>query len=344
MRSGEAHVALFRRVLRRLGGLAFTLFGATLVTFAISHLVPTDVARLVAGDHASPAVVEHIRHSLGLDRPVWVQYAIYLRQLLHGDLGTSIRSGAPVLGEIAGAAGATAELAVYALLLIAAASLILGSLAARYHNRWIDQVVRLSSALALSLPTFWSGLLLIGVFAAWANWAPSGGRLDPDLAGVTPLTGFVTLDALAAGRLDVFLDALAHLALPAITLALISIGGMTRLLRASLLEVRGSTYVLRARSAGLSEWTILTRYALPNALIPFVTSLGLVFADLLGGAVVTEILFGWPGLGSYTMQAIAGLDFPAIMGFTLFVAAAYAVANLLVDLLCTVLDPRTRTS
>ncbi len=197
-----------------------------------------------------------------------------------------------MLGEILDAAGATAELAVYALILIAAVSLTLGSLAAQYHDRWIDQLVRLSSALALSTPTFWSGLLLIGLFAAWANWAPSGGRLDPDLAVVVPLTGFVTLDALAAGRFDVFVDALAHLALPAITLALISIGGMTRLVRASLLAVRGSTFIQRARAAGLREWTILTRYALPNALIPFVTTLGLVFAELLGGAVVTELLFG----------------------------------------------------
>lgn len=323
--------------------LALTLFGATLITFVISHLIPTDVARLIAGDGASEAVVEGLRIKLGLDQPIWTQYGIYLSNLSRGDLGVSIRTGQPVLEELLRAAPATIELAVTAFLIILIASLALGVWAAITWNRAPDQIIRTLSTIAISSPTFWTALILIGVFAVMLGWAPLGGRVDPELALPPALTGFLVIDALLVGRLDVAGNAIAHLALPALTLALAATGSAIRLIRASLLETLAQDYVRRARAAGLSEWRVMTRYALPNALIPFVTSLGLLLADLIAGAVVTEMIFGWPGLGTYTLEAVAGLDFPAIMGFTLFAALVYAIASFVIDLLNSMLDPRART-
>jgi peptide/nickel transport system permease protein len=329
---------------RRLPSLVLTLLGTSLVTFVISHLVPSDTARLIAGDGASEAVVAGIRAKLGLDQPLWTQYAVYLSQLGRGDLGVSIRTGEPVLAELLRAAPATFELAAVAFTLIVVFSLGLGCLAALNRDRFADQIIRIVSALAISTPTFWTSLLLIGLFGAALGWSPLGGRIDPDLPPIPSLTGFLTIDAILRGRPDVLISALGHLILPAITLAVASSGAAVRLIRASLLEVLGQDYIRRARSGGLSEWVVLTRYALPNALLPFITTLGLTLADLLGGAVVTEMIFSWPGLGSYTLAAIAGLDFPAIMGFTVLAAAVYALANLFVDLLNGFLDPRARSS
>jgi peptide/nickel transport system permease protein len=317
-----------------------TLFGATLVTFVISHLVPADVARLIGGDDASPEMVARIVRSGGLDQPVWRQYLIYLDHLAHGDLGVSIRTGRPVLGELLAVLPATAELAFAAFAIILVFSLVLGSLAALERDRLADQVIRVLSALSISTPTFWLGLLLIALFSAKLGWLPLGDRLDESLTPAPSVTGLLTVDGLIAGRLDVVVDALRHLVLPAMTLAIGATGASTRLVRASLLEILSADYVRRARSAGFSEWVVLTRYALPNALVPFVTTMGLLLADLLGGAVVTEIIFGWPGVGAYTIDAIAGLDYPAIMGFTLFAAAVYALANMAVDVACGLLDPR----
>lgn len=332
-----------RAVAGRVAGFLATLIGASLITFAISHLIPNDPARLAAGDGASPEVVAQMRERLGLDQPIWEQYLRYVAGLARGDFGLSIRSGEPVLDELLRAAPATIELALAALILIVAASLTLGAVAAMNHNKPIDHAVRVASALSLSTPTFWSALALIGIFGVALGWAPLGGRLSVDVDAPAAITGLVVVDAALAGRFDIAVDALAHLALPAVTLAIAAWGGAVRLFRAALLDVLQQDFVRRARAAGLSPWRIATRYAAPPALVPYTTAMGLTFADLLGGAVVTEMIFNWPGLGAYTMQAIAGLDFPAIMGFTLLAAVVYASINLLVDVLIGVIDPRTRS-
>ncbi|OYY78151.1 MAG: peptide ABC transporter permease [Sphingomonas sp. 28-62-20] len=329
-------------VLRRLAGMIGVLLGVSVITFVIAQLVPTDVARLVAGDHASPAIIARVRAELGLDRPIWVQYGLYLDRLVHGDLGTSIRSGRAISDELMERLPATIELAFASFALIVAAGLSLGVAAALGARRWPDHLIRTISTIAISAPTFWTGVLLLAIFFGWLGWLPPGGRIDPDLLGEPGLTGLYIIDGLIAGRLDIVGSALLHLALPAITLALASSGSAIRLVRASMLDVLQEDYVRRARAAGLSEATVVLRYALPSALVPFVTAMALYLADLLAGAVVTEIIFGWPGLGSYTLEAIAGLDFPAIMGFTLLAAVFYTIANQLVDLIYGLLDPRLR--
>ena len=259
-----------------------------------------------------------------------------------GDLGVSIRTQEPVAAELARAIPATAELALFAFIIVLIVGVGFGAAAARHKDSLLDQTARLFGAIGVSTPTFWTGLILIAIFADMAGLAPTGGRLTPDIVDAPNITGLLVLDGLLTFRFDVVLDALGQLALPAITLALAPAAAMTRLVRASLLEVYSADYIRRARASGLDEGVIFRHYALPNALVPLLTVLGVLLADLLVGAVITESIFGWPGLGTYTIEAIAGLDFPAIMGFTLFAAAVYAIANLSVDILNSVIDPRAR--
>lgn len=331
---------MLRFIARRFAGLVLTLLGASLVTFFISHVIPTDVARLIAGDGASEEIVAGLRTKLGLDQPIWVQYGLYLQDLSQGDLGVSIRSGQPVAEELLRAAPATLELALAAFVLIVAGGLGLGALAALSRGRLLDKTVRAFSILSISTPTFWSALVLIAVVSVVLQWAPLGGRIDPELAPPATRTGFLVLDSILDGRWDALASALHHLLLPALTLALAALGGAIRLVRATLLESLSQDYVLRARASGLSTWRVLSGYAMPSALVPFVTVQAIVVGDLFAGAVVTEMIFGWPGLGSYTLGAVAGLDFPAIMGFTLLASAGYACANLVADLLVARIDPR----
>ena len=202
--------------------------------------------------------------------------------------------------------------------------------------------MRVVSTIAISAPTFWTGVVMLMLFFGWLDWAPPGGRIDDRLLDATTTTGLYVLDGILTGRPDVVADALRHLALPALTLALASAGSAIRLMRASMLEVLHEDHVRRARSAGLPERVVIVHYAMPTAIIPFVTAMAIFLAELLAGAVVTEIIFGWPGLGSYTLEAIAGLDFPAIMGFTLVAAVFYTLANQAVDLIYGRIDPRLR--
>ncbi|MBU6407227.1 MAG: ABC transporter permease [Alphaproteobacteria bacterium] len=330
----------FYQLMRRLPGIALTLIGAVVVTFIIARLIPADPARLIAGDGASERVIAQIRAEYGLDKPVTTQFVQYLSDLAHGNLGLSLRSGEPVLNELLRVAPATFELALAALILIVLFGMALGSWSALTKDRLSDQLIRALSAIAISTPTFWTAMFFVLVFAAALSWAPLNGRFDPTLPALPQVTGLRTLDALLSGRLDAFGDALAHLILPAATLAFANIGLTTRLVRTAMLDTLTQDYVRRARSAGLSEWKVITAYALPNAMIPFLTATGLMFADLIVGAIITEMIFGWPGLGAYTLEAIAGLDFPAIMGFTVFAALIYAFVNALIDIANGVIDPR----
>ncbi len=333
---------IIRTIALRLALMGFVLAGLILITFIISRLIPTDPARLIAGDYASPDVVAAIRQELGLDKPLIDQFRIYVEGLLRGDLGTSITSRRPVIDDLARFAPATIELALSAMTLSVAGGLIFGVLSAVYKDSWIDQLVRLIAMVGVSTPSFWLALLLLLFFYGQLDLFPAGGRIDPDLAALPQPTGLYMIDGALALRGDVLSSALAHLFLPSLCLALITTGGFARLIRASLLEELGRSYVRTARAIGLTRWRTVLRHALPNALTPFVTQLGLSFAGMLTGAVVTESMFGWPGMGGYILQATETLDFPAIMGFTLVVGVIYAVLNLVIDLCYLLLDPRLR--
>lgn len=327
---------------QRIWGLILVSLGVCVITFVISHLIPGDPARLLAGERASDEMVVHIRHQLGLDQPLLYQFYHYLVDLLHGDLGNSIRTGRPVLEDLQAFFPATLELAFAALLLAILMGVPLGVMSAVWQNRWIDHLVRVFAVAGISTPAFWLGLGAIIVFYGHLDWLPSGGRLDDWLDPPASHTGFYTLDALLAGDLDVFWNALQHLLLPAVTLAFVHVGIVARQIRSAMLEQLGEDYVRTARANGLGRWQVILGHALPNALIPSITVLGLALGDLLYGAVLTETVFAWPGMGAYVVNSIQSLDFPAVMGFAVVVSVAYVLVNLLVDLLYLWVDPRLR--
>ena len=325
---------------QRCWGLVLVVAGVCVITFIISHLIPGDPARLLAGERASDEIVQHIRHQLGLDLPLWQQFARYVSALLHGDLGTSIRTGRPVLEDLKAFFPATLELAFCALAIALVVGIPLGVLSAVYRNRWTDHLVRLLALTGISTPAFWLGLGGIVLFYGKLNWLPGSGRLDDWLDPPAHVTGFYLLDSLLAGDTEVFINAVQHLILPAATLAFVHLGIVARQIRSAMLEQLGEDYIRTALASGLPRWTIILRYALPNALIPSVTVLGLALGDLLYGAVLTETVFAWPGMGAWVVTSIQALDFPAVMGFAIVVSFAYVLVNLIVDLLYLWIDPR----
>ncbi|PAA11927.1 ABC transporter permease [Pseudomonas fragi] len=325
---------------KRLLGLLLVVFGVSLITFTISHLIPGDPARLIAGDRASDALVAGIRHQLGLDLPLYQQYGRYVLDLVQGDLGTSIRTNRPVLEDLQAFFPATLELALVALFLAIVVGVPLGVLSAVYHNRAIDQIARTLAVTGISTPAFWLGLGAIVLFYGHLGWLPGGGRLPEGLTPPNTITGFYLIDSLLAGNFSLFVDALKHLILPAATLGFVTLGVISRQIRSAMLDQLGEDYIRTARAYGLSKWTVILRHALPNALIPSVTVLGLTLGDLLYGAVLTETVFAWPGMGAYVVKSIQSLDFPAVMGFAILVSFIYVLLNMAIDLLYRVIDPR----
>ncbi|MGG7753517.1 ABC transporter permease [Klebsiella aerogenes] len=325
---------------QRCWGLILVVAGVCVITFIISHLIPGDPARLLAGDRASDEIVRHIRQQLGLDLPLWQQFARYVDALLHGDLGTSIRTDRPVLEDLKTFFPATLELAFCALLIALVVGIPLGVLSAVYRNRWTDHLVRLMALTGISTPAFWLGLGVIVLFYGKLDWLPGSGRLDDWFDPPTRVSGFYLLDSLLEGNIEVFFNALQHLILPAATLAFVHLGIVARQIRSAMLEQLNEDYIRTALASGLPKFTIVVRYALPNALIPSITVLGLALGDLLYGAVLTETVFAWPGMGAYVVSSIQALDFPAVMGFAIVVSFAYVLVNLVVDLLYLWIDPR----
>lgn len=325
---------------QRCWGLVLVMAGVCVITFVISHLIPGDPARLLAGDRASNEMVQHMRQQLGLDQPLYIQFYRYVVDLLHGDLGTSIRTGRPVLEDLRAFFPATLELAFSALFLAIILGVPLGVLSAVYRNKFPDHLVRMMSVIGISTPAFWLGLGVIILFYGQLNLLPGGGRLDDWLDPPTHITGFYVLDAVLTGNHEVLLNSLQHLLLPALTLAFVHMGIVARQIRSAMLEQLGEDYIRTAKANGLSHWRVILSHALPNALIPSITVLGLAMGDLLYGAVLTETVFAWPGMGAYVVSSIQALDFPAVMGFAVVVSFAYVLVNLLVDLLYVWIDPR----
>lgn len=331
-------------VLRRLAMLVLVTFGVSVICFVISRLIPGDPAQMMLGPRATPQAIAEMRSRLGLDQPVTTQYIQYMSDLLRGDFGVSIITRQPVLGELWSYIPATLELMLMAMVLSIVVGVPLGVLTALRRDTWVDNLGRGLAILGISAPTFWLGLMLMLLLYAELGWLPGSGRLD---IGVTPpphVTGLYLIDAAIAGDGLAWRSAFNHLLLPAITLALASVGTVVRLVRGSMIEVLAEDYIRTARAYGLAPWRIHFVYALKNALIPFVTVLGLELAALLFGSVVVESVFAWPGVGNHVLGAILNLDFPVIMGFTVLASVVYVLANLLVDLAYLVLDPRIQIS
>jgi ABC-type dipeptide/oligopeptide/nickel transport system permease component len=329
----------------RLAGLVLVVVGITLVTFITLHVFPADPARLLAGPGATPDQVQQIRRDLGLDQPLPVQYLRYLGDLATGNLGRSIQTGQPVANDLIQRLPATLELALVTMLVYVLVSIPLGVVAAVSRGRPPDLLIRLFSVAGLAVPAFWLGFLLQLVLYRDLGWFQHPvGRLAPEVPPPPFVTGFYLIDSLVAGRLDAFGSAFVQLVMPVACLVASRIGVGVKLTRTSLLDVIGSDYVRTARAKGLRERSVLYGHALRNALMPVVTALGVQFGYLLGGTLVVEVVFGWPGIGQYAIGSITTVDFPAIMSVTVIVSVFFVLANFLVDVLYLYLDPRLRAA
>jgi peptide/nickel transport system permease protein len=329
-------------LLRRLVGFVFVMIGVSIITFSLSHLVPADPAQVALGDHATDAQINAFREKYGLNKPVTEQYWIYVTNLIKGDLGISLRTRRPVAADLRDFFPATFELSLTALVFSILIGVPAGVISATARNRLPDHVVRIASLIGGSIPIFWLGLILIGFFYGHLGWLPGGSRIDKFIPAPPPVTGLFTVDSLLAGNSQAFWSSVQHLLMPALALGYFSTAIIARMMRSSMLEVLNQRYVLAARARGLSQGSVVWRHAVRNALIPTVTTIGVTFGSLLSGAVLTETIFSWPGLGRYATNSAINLDFPAVMGVALLAALVYTSANLIVDVGYHWLDPRIR--
>ena len=334
----------FRYLGHRLAFAGVAFLGVIVVAFLVAHMVPADPLAVVLSDQATkdPSIRAAYMKRWGLDRPLPEQFLVYLANVAHGDLGESFTTRRPVLRDLAQFLPATIELAGAALVVSLIFGVPLGVWAAVRHNRSADHAARLLSLVGAASPIFWTGLIALYVFYYLLRWAPGPGQVDPRQALPPAVTGFLLVDSLVAGRVDVFLSALAHLVLPALVLGWFIMGLIARTTRSALLEVLKADFVRTARAKGLEDRRVVGFHALRNALIPVLTVTGLAFASLLSGAVLTETVFAWPGIGRYAVTAATRLDYPAILGVTMLTAVIYITVNLIVDLLYGALDPRIR--
>ncbi len=330
---------LFKRIL----GLVPVLLGITLAVFLLLRFIPGDPAIVLAGERATPDQVAALREQLGLNQPLFVQYFAFLGNLLQLNLGNSLISGIPVIDEIKTRWTATFELTIAALAIATSVGIPAGVVAAVRKDRWLDQVLMAGSLLGVSIPVYWLGLLLVYLFAVTLNWLPPSGRISTEIGlSFQPITGFYVLDALLRLNWTVLGDVVAHLVLPALTLSTIPLAIVARITRSAMLEVLTQDYIRTARAKGLPDRLVIFRHALKNALLPINTTIGLQFGTLLGGAILTETIFSWSGIGSWVYEGILARDYPVVQGGVVFIAGAFVVINLLVDLSYAWVDPRIR--
>ena len=332
-----------RFALRRLVQLVPILLGLSVLVFLFVRALPGDPAVALLGERATPELISQTREALGLDRPVHEQYVSYMKQVSEGDLGHSIKTQQPVLTEIKRRFPATVELSVAALVFAIGLGIPLGFWAARRQGKWFDHLSMAGSLVGISVPVFFLAYLLKYVFAVKLGWLPTIGRLDL-IRDLDHPTGFYTVDALLAGDLGAFGDAVKHLILPGIALGTIPLAIVTRITRASVLEVVNEDYVRTARAKGLPAGIVNRRHVLRNAMLPISTVIGLQTGLLLSGAVLTEIVFAWGGMGQFMYDAIFTRDYPVIQGGILFLAVVFVLVNTLVDLTYGLLDPRIRVT
>jgi peptide/nickel transport system permease protein len=328
-------------IIKRLGAALPNVIGVIIVTFLLTRALPGDPAAYFAGPSASQEAIEQIRAQLGLNQSLAHQFMRYVADLAKGDLGNSLSTGQPVLTELATRLPASLELTLCGLLIALAVSVPLGVLAATRPGSWTDHACRILATAGVSLPTFFTGLFLAYFFYYLLGWAPSPlGRLDVSFSPPPAVTGFYLIDSLIAGDWELFRAAAAQLVLPSVTLALFVMAPLMRMTRAAMLGVLSSDFIRTARAAGLPRTQILYGYALRNALLPVVTTLGMVFSFLLGSNVLVEKVFAWPGIGSYVIEALIASDYAPVQGFVLTMALLYVALNLAIDILYGVIDPR----
>jgi dipeptide transport system permease protein len=330
-------------ILKRVAMAIPSLIGVIVVTFLLTRALPGDPAAYFAGPAATKQAIEEVRAKLGLDKPLIVQFGQYVVDLAHGNLGNSLTTGQPVVTELRNRLPASAELTLLGLIVSIVIAVPLGIIAATRPNSIVDHTCRIISTAGVSLPVFFTGLILVYVFYYLLGWAPAPlGRLDVFYDAPPQVTGFYLIDSLIAGQGEVFLASLKQLILPALTLAIFSLAPIARMTRASMLAVLSSDFVRTARASGLSPLTVIVTYAFRNAMLPVITTLGMVFSFLLGANVLVEKVFAWPGIGSYAVEALLASDFAPVQGFVLTMAVLYVAINLLIDVLYGVIDPRVR--
>jgi ABC-type dipeptide/oligopeptide/nickel transport system permease component len=330
-------------LLKRLLAAIPSLIGVVIVTFLLTRAMPGDPAAYFAGPAATKEAIEQIRSKLGLDQPLLIQFTRYVGELAHGDFGTSLTTGQPVAAEIRARLPASAELTLLGLIVSVAIAVPLGIMAATRPGSLIDHTCRIVTTAGVSLPVFFTGLILVYVFYYLLGWAPAPlGRLDVFYSAPPTVTGFYLIDSLIARDLEIFVASLKQLILPALTLGIFSLAPIARMTRASMLAVLSSDFVRTARASGLSHYTVIVTYAFRNAMLPVITTLGMVFSFLLGANVLVEKVFAWPGIGSFAVEALIASDFAPVQGFVLTMAILYVALNLLIDVLYGLIDPRVR--
>ena len=337
---------MLRYIARRLVLMVVLMLGVSFLVFLISHLVPSNpiAANLSQTAMNDPEVVAAFEAKWGLDKPLFVQYIIYLKNLLQGDLGTSIRTGQPVLKDLMRYYPATIELSLCAMIVAIIVGVIFGVLSAVFRDKPIDQLLRAISVSGVSIPSFWFALLVLFIFFYTLGWFPGPGRIGARTSIPTTGTGLYILDAIFTGNFELLKDSISHIMLPSCVLGFFTMGLITRQTRSNLLEVMSMDYIRTARAKGMSEKRVVIKHALNNALIPVITVAGMGFCNLLGGMVFVEKIFAWPGIGQYAYLSATTLDFPAICGVSLLIALNYVVVNLFIDILYSIIDPRIRLS
>jgi peptide/nickel transport system permease protein len=317
------------------------LLGVSIVVFFMVRAIPGDPAQLLLGQQATQEQVEQVRQNMGLDKPIIVQYGLFLADAVRGDLGDSIVTGRPVTTELFERFPATLELTMFAMFVAIIVGVPVGVISAVKQYSWLDKATSVLALTGISMPIFWLAMILIVIFFVNLGWLPFPGRLGTGYA-VTSITGLVLVDSLLTLNFPAFWDGLKHLIMPAIALGTTAMAIITRMTRSSMLEVMGEDYVRTARAKGVVPWRVVFKHALRNAMLPTVTVIGLQVGILMGGAVITETIFSWPGIGQIAYQSIYQRDYAMVQGVVLYGAALFVLVNLLVDILYAVLDPRVR--
>jgi peptide/nickel transport system permease protein len=317
------------------------LLGVSIVVFFMVRAIPGDPAQIMLGQQATQEQVQQIRENMGLDKPIFVQYGLFLKDALRGDLGDSIVTGRPVTTELLTRLPATLELTTFAMLIAILVGIPVGVISAVRQYSLLDKTTSVLALTGISMPIFWLAMILVVIFGVNLELLPFPGRLDPT-TGITAITGFVLVDSLLTLNFAGFWDGLLHLIMPALALATIPMAVIMRMTRSSMLEVMNEDYVRTARAKGVVPWRVVFKHALRNAMLPTITVIGLQAGLLMGGAIITETIFSWPGIGLYTYNSISARDYASVQGVVLYGALLFVLINLLVDILYAILDPRVR--